>query len=221
MADEVQKELSFPVIPESVDTEMKEYLQRMHEIIQDISLGASYLSAVTLHEFSTDGDGFKDEDGMESDSAVAAPSQQSVKAYVDAQVATLEAQDTTLEDLIADLIASEVTLSAYTIKDSEDNTMLKAHAYLAATDGFVTAVLPVWADQQVIKVYVGSTNDPAGAGYIMDGAVGVPGTNIKYMGVGSIPVKEGEYFEITYSGSQNPIIRWKSMGTLVNPVDQN
>jgi hypothetical protein len=146
---------------------------------------------------------FKDEDDMASNSATAVSSQQALKAYIATQIAAN--------------IASEVTLSAYTNQDSESNAMLKSHAYLAATGGFV-AVYVANQNGKILKGYVGATNNPAGAGTLIQKAEDGEGAQAACF---PFPVAEGEYFEITYDGSNTPVILWKSMGTLSKPVDQD
>ena len=119
---------------------------------------------------------------------------------------------------VDDLIASEVTMSAYTSEDSEGNSMLKSHAYLAATDGFVVASVDSNGSGTNLKGYVGTTNDPAGAGDLVgynSYAGSAHGESICF------PVAEGEYFEITTTATGTPSILWKSMGTLSKPVDQD
>ena len=56
MADEVQKEISFPIIPEEVDEIMRDYLLRMQEIIQEISIGSLYFSDATIQNLIVAGD---------------------------------------------------------------------------------------------------------------------------------------------------------------------
>lgn len=146
---------------------------------------------------------FKDEDDMASDSATAVSSQQALKAYVGTQIAAS--------------IASDVTLSAYTNQDSESNAMLKSHAYLAATGGFV-AVYVSNQNGKILRGYVGSTTNPAGAGTLIQRVEDGEGAQSACF---SLPVAEGEYFEITYDGSNTPTILWKSMGTLSKPIDQD
>lgn len=89
MVDVVQKEISFPIIPVSVDPELEAYLLRIEEILREVSLGESHFTSVALQEFSADGAGFKDEDDMASDSDKAASSQQAIKAHVAAAIAGL------------------------------------------------------------------------------------------------------------------------------------
>jgi hypothetical protein len=105
--------------------------------------------------------------------------------------------------------------SAYTDEDSNTDTMLKAHAYLAATSGFVTAYSALGAGRN-LKGYVGATNDPAGAGDLVQSIVSQEDTNTVSI---SFPVAAGKYFEITGDGT--PVIRWVSVGALSKPVDQD
>ena len=122
-----------------------------------------------------------------------------------------------IDDQIAAAIAASVTLSAYTNQDSESNVMLKAHAYQAQSAGWVSAYdLDIEATTD-LKIYVGLDDNPAGTGDLIQ--------VIGNKGVGGIPasvsafVAEGEYFEVTIDGPA--VIRWKSMGTLSRPVDQD
>lgn len=133
--------------------------------------------------------------------APAADEQIANKKYVDDQIAAIP----------------DTSLSAYTNEDSESNAMLKAHAYKAATDGFVSVVCTMGVKQN-IRGYVGNTNDPAGAGDMVDASgTGDGGNNIAGM---FFAVANDEYFEVTASNG-TPAIRWKSIGTLSKPVDQD
>jgi len=123
------------------------------------------------------------------------------------------------KEYIDDLFAERVALSAYTDEDSDNLAMLKAHAYRAQTDGWVSAHCTFTADISNIKVYVGLTADPAGAGDL------IQQTDINEIGGGYIGsvcalVAKDEYFEITVSGD-TPVIWWKSMGALLKPIDFN
>lgn len=149
--------------------------------------------------YETTNGGFLDEDAMGSDAADKVASQQSIKAYIAAQ------------------IASEVALSAYTDEDSENNAMLNNHAYKAATDGWVSAVASITLSAQ-IQLYVGTTNDPAGAGDLIQRFERF-GVNTEQKSAAALVAKD-EYFEIVAT-SGTPTIRWKSFGTLSKPVDQD
>lgn len=122
-----------------------------------------------------------------------------------------------VDDQITAAIAAYVTLSAYTNLDSENNAMLKSHAYLAASGGCVSALVTN-ENGKYLRGYVGTTNDPAGAGDLIDHSGSITGS--ARAGI-SMEVSEGEYFEVTYNGSNTPTIRWKSRGTLSKPVDQD
>ena len=83
MADEMTRELVLPAVPQGLPQEVELYLRQLNEVLREVVSAKSYLSGLALEEFSTDGPGFKDEDDFSSDSATAAPSQQSVKALID------------------------------------------------------------------------------------------------------------------------------------------
>ena len=143
-----------------------------------------------------------DEDDLVSDSAVKVATQQSIKAYIDTQLA----------------------YSVYTANDSESNAMLRStvaapHAYLAATDGFVNVWTILGTAGNEVRGYVHTSADAKGAGTIIcDTLGGDSGENVSFM----FPVASGEYFEIVDVAENNtPNIRWKSRGTLSAPVDQD
>ena len=139
-----------------------------------------------------------DEDNMASDSATKIATQQSIKAYIAAQ------------------IAAAVTLSAYTDEDSDSTAMAKSHAYKAATDGWFWAHLGTPATGDTLLGYVGTDNDPEGNGTLIQSAeTNSTGDKIS---IGAIAVAKGEYFEVI--SSAGPTILWKSMGTLSKPADQ-
>jgi len=100
-----------------------------------------------------------------------------------------------------------------TINDSDANAMLKDHAYLTQTSGFVTA----WSDASAntLSGYVHNTDDPAGAGVL------VIKNKVDNLRPGiSMFVGDGLYFEIALT-TGTPIIIWTP---LVNggaaPIDQ-
>lgn len=104
--------------------------------------------------------------------------------------------------------------SAYTNKDSDNNTMLKSHAYKAATAGFVFAWDVGLDSGEFIYVYVDSTSDPAGVGDLIQ--ISQSGSADTALSVCAFVAKD-EYFEIvTYTTAQ---IKWKSFGLLSNPID--
>lgn len=107
-------------------------------------------------------------------------------------------------------------LSAYENLDSEGNAMVKDHAYLAQSDGFVCATVPERVPLY-IRGYVGLTNDPVGAG----DRVGYNGYSGTGYGSGvNFLVAKNEYFEIT-SNEAVVTIFWKSWGPLKKPIDNN
>jgi len=107
-------------------------------------------------------------------------------------------------------------LSAYSTVDSDENAFERNHAYLATSDGYVSAHVLSLDAEEFLTLYVGLTDDPAGAGDIIQQAEGVNNTNCAVGGL----VAAGEYFEIT-SAKVNNNIRWKSFGPLSAPVDQD
>jgi len=109
-------------------------------------------------------------------------------------------------------------LSAYTNKDSEENAMLKSHAYKAATDGEVSATVLSLNKNEYIRAFVGTTDDPAGAGTLIDRHEGISDVEGANHGVHALVAKD-EYFEILCSNT--PTILWKSFGVLSKPVDQD
>jgi hypothetical protein len=140
---------------------------------------------------------FKDEDDMSSNSATAVSSQQALKAYVDDQV---------------------LELGAYTRQDDDSNNMVKAHAYRANQDGFVTAVMDSSGVNQSILGYVHTTDDPAGVGIAMGFQTAyATGIGLSIM----FPVRSGQYFEITDNSGNEPVIYWHPVGTLSEPTDQD
>ena len=149
-------------------------------------------------DVSLDDDGKVDDGAAQTTSAApGADAELANKKYIDDQVNTKD-------------------FSAYTDEDDDSTAMLKDHAYLAATDGFVHANFVSNGSNQHITGYIDGTTDPAGAGEIMDvDFVSLTGGS----GGVSFEVAAGEYFEITCGAT--PTIYWRSMGTLSAPVDQD
>jgi len=108
----------------------------------------------------------------------------------------------------------------YVTGDSDANPMLKSHAYLAVNDGFVAAYVTFTTSNHAIRGYVGLTDDPAGAGNLIQ--TNSPGDTGNAPAGIFFAVAKGEYFEITVTTTVTPTIRWKSLGlTLQRPVDQD
>ncbi len=144
------------------------------------------------------GVGFTDDDSMATVTATAPASGESVKAYVDAQVSPAPEGD------------DPVTV------DSDAQTMVKAHAYLAQTLGYVTA----WsntASTSAIKGYVGTTNNPAGAGT----QVGENGSQTSIKSFVSFLVGNGNYFELTHAAAVVNITWTPIVSGGANPIDQD
>lgn len=118
---------------------------------------------------------------------------------------------------VDDQISANIGGDTPTTDDSESNSMLKAHAYLTQTSGFVNAFATLQAGENLIG-FVGSTNDPAGAGATM--ANTQTDTNGRFSAI-SFFVGNGKYFEITVS-SGTPTILWTPLVTGgAAPIDQD
>lgn len=104
-----------------------------------------------------------------------------------------------------------------TLLDTDANAMLKDHAYLASTAGFVTAFLLNSANAN-FKAFVGTTNDPAGAGQQMGQAQSSDATHDATI---SFFVPDTKFFEIT-STTGTPTITWTALlASGGAPVDQD
>ncbi len=193
MADEVTREISFPGIPQGIDDELKDYLLRMEEIIREIGIGASYLSDVTLQRFSTEGDGFKDEDDLVSDSDTAALSQQSAKAYIDAQDTALNAALVTANCMTYDgtLIYNGSAPSTYTdlnIATAASITAQKMFVHLAVKNTSATK-----------RSYVFRTNGQSESG---------PEASSSGGGTGLVDLEQNDVGYVSLITDANGIIEW-------------
>ncbi len=141
---------------------------------------------------------------------------QKINNVVDPAAAQDAATKASTAAAIVTAIAANVSFSAYTNEDSETNALLKDHAYEAQTDGFVVAYVLQGVNARKLRAYVGLTDDPAGAGVLVGAQEPDGDADISI----SFPVAAGEFFEITYD-TGTPTIRWKSMGALSKPVDQD
>jgi hypothetical protein len=145
-------------------------------------------------------------------------------ARLDSNTAPTESSQIVNKKYVDDQITNAKALMAfgsYTTQDDENQTLLKAHAYLANQDGFVVAVVGLSSQYKYIKGYVGTTTDPEGAGNIM-GAVEAPlSPSGGYDASLTFPVASGKYFEITCDSTNAPIIYWHPIGTLIKPTDNN
>ena len=117
---------------------------------------------------------------------------------------------------IDDQIAASVTMSSITTVDSESNTLIVSHAYLAATDGFVNATSDLIDDNEQLIGYVDTDSDPVSGGTKL--AIQEADTANEAQSI-SFSVASGEYFEVTCPSTT--AIYWRSMGTLSAPVDQD
>ena len=80
-----------------------------------------------------------------------------------------------------------------TANDSESNPMLKSHAYLTQTAGFVNAFMNS-TDVNWLEAYVGTTSDPYGAGIKIDASRNLESGafNVSFF------VAKGKYFELRH-----------------------
>ena len=165
---------------------------------QDIHTGASPVFAGltvinAINEFSKDGT-------LADNSDSAIPTEKAIKTYIDAEIAAVE-------------VASAGDIP--TTNDSDSNTMLKAHAYLAQTSGYVNAHIVSATGQQ--NIWVGSTNDPVGAGILVSAHNGAEGGGVNGMAF----VPGGKYFEIVIA-TGTPSIIWTPLVTGgAAPIDQD
>lgn len=117
---------------------------------------------------------------------------------------------------VDDEIATATEGQAATANDSESNAMLKAHAYLTQTAGFVNASLS--NNTSAIVAFVGATDDPAGAGTLITRSQDEEGGGAASV---AIFVPNGSYFEIT-AGTATPLIMWTALVTGgAAPIDQD
>lgn len=104
-----------------------------------------------------------------------------------------------------------------TANDSEGNAMLKAHAYLTQTSGFVTAY-DVALNDTTLYGYVGITTDPESDGTVVQRdktEANYSGRNIFFF------VPNGKYFEITEAAG-TPTIEWTPLSESgAAPIDQD
>lgn len=145
--------------------------------------------------YETTNGGFLDEDNMVSDAADKVASQQSIKKYVDDNIP----------------VGDNPTLN-----DSESNAMLKDHAYLTQTAGFVTAFTS--NNGSPLQGFVGTTTDPAGAGtkVVEQTAATAIGEDCISFFVGS-----GKYFEIA-KATVSATITWTPLISGGGaPIDQD
>jgi hypothetical protein len=113
-------------------------------------------------------------------------------------------------------VDDNTNLSAVVSTDSNNDAMLKDHAYLAQTDGVVRLEVTPTVVGQVSRGWIGTTTNPlSGDNIAFLSAVGT-GTTQGF----TFTVANGEYFEITTSAG-TVIIKWLSNGTLLKPIDQD
>lgn len=100
--------------------------------------------------------------------------------------------------------------------DSESHTLLKDHAYLAQTAGFVTAYYAGGYTSSLLFGYVGTTTDPAGTGVEIGRSKTSSG--IPFI---SFFVGEGKYFEIKFASTVARITWTPFIVSGGAPIDQD
>lgn len=105
-----------------------------------------------------------------------------------------------------------------TLNDSESNAMVKSHAYLAQTAGFVGSFFSGGAQVSIFG-YIGSTDDPAGAGTRVQASdlTGAAGgrPNVFFF------VPSGQYFEIVAGAGDLRIVWTPLVSGGAAPIDQD
>lgn len=124
------------------------------------------------------------------------------------------AQDAATKAYVETTIATNIGGDTTVLVDSEANTMLKDHAYLAQTSGFASAWF-TGNGNYIVSGYIGITTDPAGAGILVTLSSDSTAKASIYMFV-----PKGKYFEIT--SNTTVIITWTPMETSGGaPIDQD
>ena len=110
-------------------------------------------------------------------------------------------------------------LGTFSHNDSDAQTLAKAHAYLTTQDGIVTAYMTNLSGAlEYTYGYIGSTDDPAGAGTLVAPSRCLEAGEINFI---SFPVPKGKYWEITTDSAGTVTINWHPFGTLSLCVDQD
>lgn len=103
------------------------------------------------------------------------------------------------------------------IVDSESQTLVKSHAYLTQTSGFVQAFYDVGYTAAAIYAYVGITTNPQGDGECV-GKSRTAATGIPFV---SFFVGEGKYFEIISTEANLRIVWIPLVAGGGAPIDQD
>jgi len=107
--------------------------------------------------------------------------------------------------------------SSTSVNDSDGSAMLKDHAYLAQTDGFVTVYITLTNNEDRVYLDIDDDDNPAADSIVRLGQEADAATSEK--SVSSI-IPNGMYFEVTCS-TGTPTINWISIGTETKPADQD
>ena len=126
-----------------------------------------------------------------------------------------------VDDAIAALV---LAFGARASDDDDANAMVAAHAYLANQDGFVNVTYTA-GTQGILsycRLYVATGDNPP-AGDLVDKYEDADYHNANTKGgIGAVPVKSGDYFEVLASNLTVTGIFWTSArGTLVKCTDQD
>ena len=119
-------------------------------------------------------------------------------------------------DITGSALGVVSVFGAFSNQDDDGNAMLKAHAYLANQDGFVTASVNL-TNGATVYGHIGATDDPAGAGTEIARESNTADTGYRYV---TFPVAKGKYFELTTTSANAITIYWHPVGVLVKPTDQ-
>jgi len=136
-----------------------------------------------------------DEDDLTSDGDKVLATQQSIKAYIDAQI-------------VAATLVTQATASIFGTRTTKDtggsNDIAKTEIYLAQCDGFL--ILVGTANGEDITVHVGAASPPSTL--VVNQAIGAATYKFSNM----VPVRLGEYVEFNCD-TGDPTVYWQPIGT--------
>ncbi len=141
--------------------------------------------------YETTNGGFLDEDNMASDAADKVASQQSIKAYAEAALAT---------QATASIFGTRTTL------DTVAGTLAVTSIYRAQCDGFLVGY--AGAQNAYVVVYVEPSDTSPDTALYKDRNYGEQGTGGGFM----VPVKKDDYVQVTTS-SGAAVVYWQPIGT--------
>ena len=112
--------------------------------------------------------------------------------------------------------AGGAAFSAFATDDTDSQTLVPDHSYLAGTDGFVIVVVTMNAND-FTRIYVDSIAQTPST---IIGQITHANADDGLYSTLTVPVQSGKYFEIA-SDAVTTTITWMSVGTLVKPADQD